>query len=266
MRRCAANCDVIFHVAAVGAGSASVQYEINVRGAENMAWAAAEASVERFVHVSSVAAYGTMLHGEVSETQPFRPSPRDFYQQSKALGEIAVWKVAAQMDSPTAVVRPGFVYGPRAVIWTAALYDACRRLPLVPQLPGSAHPIFVADVVDLLLTVAGHPNAPGEAFQASADPAVPWPEFLNYYARLAGNTGKLNLSVPALEGIATLVRPFDALARLSGQPVDFSGMLRYVAADITYKMDKAVSVLGWRPQTSLAEGMAACAEWLAERR
>ena len=43
MRRCAHGCDVASHIAAIGTGSASIQYETNVHGAENVSRAAAEA-------------------------------------------------------------------------------------------------------------------------------------------------------------------------------------------------------------------------------
>lgn len=265
MRRLVSGCDVVFHVAAVGSGNADTQYQVNVRGACNVAEAAAAVGVTRLVHVSTVAIYGLAVRGVITETQPMQPSPRDFYQQSKALGEQAIWQLAARTGLSVTVVRPAFVYGPRAAIWTAALYDACCQLPAVPLLPGSAHPIFVADVVDLLLTVAHHPKAVGEVFHASADPAIPWAEFLGGYAHIAGNRRQVPLSASVLNRLAAAVRPIDALLRLSSQPTDLSGMLGYVAADLTYSMARARDLLGWEARTSLQDGMADCARWLHER-
>jgi len=259
VRRSAQTCDLIFHVAAVGSGSAAVHYAINVQGAENVARAAVEAGVARLVHVSSVAVYGLELSGPVFESHEQRPSARDFYQQSKALGEAAVWQVARQSGLPTAVVRPAFVYGPRSSLWTQTLYELCQRLPVIPEFPGMAHPIFIDDLIALLLLLAEHPNAPGEAFNASADPAMPWADFLGAYARMAGKTRFIPFPAWSLARIA---RPLDAWFRLSGMPVDVSGMLRYLANRAVYRIDKATNLLGWQPRVTLGEGMAACESWL----
>ena len=109
--RLAHGCDVIFHLAAVGAGSAAIQNRVNIAGAENVARAAIAVGVGRLIHVSTVAVYGMHLRGSVTENTPFNPSPRDFYQQSKTTGERAVWQIAAQADLPLVVVRPALVYG-----------------------------------------------------------------------------------------------------------------------------------------------------------
>lgn len=257
--RYARGCDLIFHVAAVGNGSAAVHYRVNVQGSENVARAAVKAGALRLVHISSVAVYGTELFGPVFESHEQHPSPHDFYQQSKSLGEAAVWHIARSSGLPTAVVRPAFVYGPRSSLWTQALYRLCQRLPVIPEFPGMAHPIFIDDLIDLLVLAAENPNAIGEAFNASADPAVPWRDFLGAYARMAGKTHFVPLP---LQLLASICRPLDAWLRLRGEPTDVSGSIRYLANQAVYRIDKATNLLDWKPRTSLVEGMAACKRWL----
>src|SRR5579859_5198725 len=136
VRRLAEGCDLVFHVAAIGDGPAADHYSINVRGAENVARAAADTGAERLIHVSSVAIYGLNVIGQVFESQPSNPSSRYFYAQSKALGEAAVWRVGSEQRLPTTVVRPAFVYGPRSEGWTVRMYELCHRLPFVPEFKG----------------------------------------------------------------------------------------------------------------------------------
>src|SRR5262245_48512348 len=88
-RRYAEGCDVVFHVAAVGAGSAMLQYAVNVQGTRNVLRAAHEAGAQRFVHVSTVAVYGYNVSGPVDESHPQHPSKLDFYMRTKAMGEHA---------------------------------------------------------------------------------------------------------------------------------------------------------------------------------
>src|SRR5260221_5904452 len=172
-RRYAEGCDVVFHVAAVGAGSALFQYSINVQGTRNVIQAAHEAGAQRFVHVSTVAVYGYDVNGPVDESHPQHPSKLDFYMRTKAMGEHAVWRFAKRTGLPTVTVRPAFVYGPGSILWSKALYDVCRRypVPLIAGGFGNAHPIYIDDVVDLLVTAATHPAAPGNAFNVAPDPA-----------------------------------------------------------------------------------------------
>jgi nucleoside-diphosphate-sugar epimerase len=260
LRELATDCDLVFHVAAISGDSAPVHYRVNVGGSENVALAAHAAGAARLVHVSSVAVYGLPREGFIFESHPQTPSARDFYGQSKMLGEAAVWRVAERTGLPTTVVRPAFVYGPGSSFWSLALYKLAKRLPLLPDFgTGSAHPIYIDDLIDLLLILATHPAAPGNAYNASADPPVPWHEYLGLIGQIADRGVWIKLPT---ETLARLARPIEAIWRLSGTPEDVSGTLRYLAGHCTYRIDKARDQLGWRPRVSLADGMAETARWL----
>lgn len=263
MRRLAEGCDVVFHLAAVGDGSALTHYRTNVQGAEYVAEAAMAAGAARLVHISSVAVYGLGISGNVFESHPQHPSPRDFYQQSKMLGEAAVWKIGDRTGLPTTVIRPAYVYGPRSPFWSLRLYQLCQKLPFIPDFGNAtAHPIFIDDLVGLMILAATHPAAPGQAFNASADPAVTWNEFVGYYARMVGNARRIRVPTLALAGLA---RPIEQLFRLKGRPTDISGILEMLSHTAVYRIDKAIKLLGWHPHVSLAEGMARTEQWLVSQ-
>src|SRR5262249_43822160 len=90
-------CDTVFHLAVVGDGTASFQYNVNVQGTLNVADAAHQAGVERFVHVSSVAVYGVEIDGPIHVSQPPGRNRDYFYGQTKALGENALTAYAARV-------------------------------------------------------------------------------------------------------------------------------------------------------------------------
>ncbi len=260
MRRHAEDCDVVFHLAAVGNGSAQTHYRVNVQGSENVAQAAHEAGAARLVHISSVAVYGLQIAGSIFESHPYTPSPRDYYQQTKAEGEKAVWGIAQRTGLTTTVIRPAYVYGPRSPFWSIRLFKWCQQWPFVPDFGvGTAHPIYIDDLVEMIIVAATDLAAPGEAFNASADPAVTWNEFLGYYARMAGNKRKQRIPTGIL---APFARPIDEVLRLRGQSADISGTLRMLSRQAVYRMDKASERLGWQPRISLSEGMARTEQWL----
>jgi len=260
-RRAVEGCDVVFHVAAVGNGSAAHQYNVNVQGTRNVVYAAHKGGAQRYVHVSSIAVYGLNVDGPIDESHLQRPSRDYFYSQTKAQGEAAAWAYARRSGLPVVTVRPAFVYGPGSMTWSRGMYELCRRLP-VPLFDGgngNAHPIYVEDVVDLLVAVATHPDAPGNAFHAAPDPAPCWRDYLGYYARMAGNETSLNIPV---KWVKPLGMAANLITRLSGDPTDVSGMLGYMASHATFCMDRARTILGWQPRVSLDEGMAHTARWL----
>jgi nucleoside-diphosphate-sugar epimerase len=114
-------------------------------------------------------------------------------------------------------------------------------------------------VVDMMLLLTIHPDAPGEAFNCTPDPSIPWRDYFGAFAKLAGRDNWRKLPLPA---IAPLMRPIEILLQARGNPYDISGTMRFVSQQATYSMQKAREILNWSPAVSFEEGMAASEEWL----
>lgn len=261
LRRGAAGCEVIYSVAAAMGGTGAQQYNVSVQGTRNLLQVAHELTVSRYVHVSSIAAYGSGVTGEIDESQPLKPSRRDFYEQSKAISEQALWKFAEKTALPVTVIRPGMVYGPGSGFWTKTLSDVFSRIPIpiIGESRGTAHPIYIDDVVDLMITQAAHPKAIGQAFNCAADPAPTWTEFVGYYARMAGNTQTMQLPEELLLTLAPIIT---ALSGVTGEPLNLSGFLHYLTHPVVFSMKRAADLLNWRPRVGLEEGMSQAQRWL----
>lgn len=112
-------------------------YAVNVQGTGALFEAAAEAGVERLVHISTVSAAGR---------------PKSMYGRAKLLTEEMV-------ESHGGIaVRPGLLYGPGAGGMVGILGKLVRSLPLVPVLVGDDRPVYLAhqdDAVELIALVAG---------------------------------------------------------------------------------------------------------------
>lgn len=255
-------CDVVYHVAAAFTDTPPVMYRVNVLGTLNVAEAALAAGVARLVHVSSIAVYGLAVSGVITEDHPQHPSPFDYYQESKQVGEERLWAFARRTGLPVSVIRPAMVYGPQSGFWSGALYQLICRLPRVPQLEGDAHPIYIEDVVDLMVTLAAHPAAVGEAFHCAPDPSVPWNRYLDALAQIAGNAGRIRLPLRPLLPLGVAL---DWAMRFVGTPRDIAGSMRLVDTHAVYRMQKARERLGWSPRFTLEAGMAATRPWLLEQ-
>lgn len=248
-------CDVLYSVGAALSGTLNEQRRVNVEGVRRLHAAAQAAGVRRVVHVSTLAIYGYSHRGVVTETTPHAPN-REAYSTSKWEGEAAV----RAGDVAYSIIRPGAIYGPHSGFWTRTAFNVARRRPTVwiGDGSGSVPAIYVDDVLDMLLMLAEHPKAAGEAFNCVYSPSPTWRAFLGAYARMAGHESWLG--IPPL-----LVRPLAALAGLLPPLRIAPLMLDYIASTRTYSMEKARDLLGWQPRVGLAEGMAKTEAWLREK-
>ncbi|MBA3872782.1 MAG: NAD(P)-dependent oxidoreductase [Anaerolineae bacterium] len=263
MKEVIQGCSHIFHVAAALGGNYQKQYPINVDGTRNVMLAAAEAKVERVIHVSSIAVYGYHYNGDITENFQQKPGHVP-YNITKAQGEAVVREVGAQHHLGYSIIRPAMIYGPRGNAWTATLFRIAKHnpTPFLGDGHGKVHPIYVDDLVDFMILSATHPAAVGQAFNCSPDPAPTWRAFLGGYSRLAGHDSWLSIPPIIMRPIAPIVELFFTLR---GEPQELPALVDFLQASKTYKMTKARDLLGWQPKTELQTGIDNCVPWLREK-
>ena len=120
VRRAAAGCDAVFHVAAdyrLWVADSKPMYRANVDGSVNMLEAAAEAGAKGMVYTSSVAVLGLNKDRTPAdeETPVALADMVGHYKRSKYLAEATVRKRAAELGFPVVTVNPSTPIGPRDV-------------------------------------------------------------------------------------------------------------------------------------------------------
>jgi nucleoside-diphosphate-sugar epimerase len=253
--------DVVFHVAAALGGDMAEQRAINVEATQALALASAKAGVGRFVHVSSIAVYGYPYTETITEDAPLMPKPSNYiYAVTKAEGETALIEVASANNLPYTIIRPGMIYGAHSHTWTKTMFSLAKRkpTPFIGNGSGLSAPIYVDDVVDMLITCATHPNSVGQAFNATPDPAPTWRMFLGAYSQLAGHHHWLPIPPLMAKFLIAVIRIFRK---------DMIGIkfLRYITEKTTYSAQKSRDLLGWSPKISLEEGVKRCIPYLKEK-
>ncbi|MBW4439458.1 MAG: NAD(P)-dependent oxidoreductase [Pleurocapsa minor GSE-CHR-MK-17-07R] len=257
---------IVIHSAAALDGTFDEMVPATVIGTRNVMAAAAEFSdITRVVHVSSIAIYG-LFGGRAVITEDTTPAYAEYpYVRTKLMAEGEVLSAGARNGTLYTIVRPGMIYGPHAGLWTAGLF----RLATTPagavffgDGTGTAFPIFVDDVVDLLMTCALHPAAAGQVFNCAPDPAPSWRELLLAYQALTGRpagwVGLPPILLRAAAAVTAMLAPRGTILRDLPDGVD------WLFARQTHSMAKARDLLGWQAQVSLSEGVARCAPWLRE--
>lgn len=149
--------DVVYHLAAnVGfwRGRNTEQTEVNVTGTRHVVQAALQQRAARFVHVSSVAAWGPQDGDIIDEDRPVRTAQHWInYARSKWLSELEVDKGVAR-GLHAVIVNPSHIMGPGDHKNWGRLFGMARRARYVAAPAATAPWCHVADVVRSLLAAA----------------------------------------------------------------------------------------------------------------
>lgn len=253
-------CAVVFHCAAwLGTPyTREVSWAVNAAGTAALADEALVSGVGRFVYLSSIAVYGPVRTGVVTEESPLWRGV-ELYGDSKIAGEAAVREAAAR-GLPTVITRPGMVYGPRSRGWTIRLATWVRRgrPAMVAGGHGFSRPIYIDNLIDALLLCGQRPVA-GYAFTL-VDQDIPWREFLGHYARIVGRPAR-SISHPTAWVLALADEIRAALTRQP--PRVRRTAIGYAVSSARFSTEKARSLLGWSPRFSIDQAMEITAQWLA---
>lgn len=224
----------IFHLAAQASVVASVEdpgrdCEVNVKGTLGVVEAARVCDAPVVFTSTGGALYGDQAPMPTGEDRI--PAPLSPYGASKWAGEAYVRTWSLLSGIPHAVCRLGNVYGPRqsphGEAGVVAIFTHHLHTGRTPRLYGHGRPtrdyVYVGDVVGALLAAVGRSGTYNIATSTETDVATVWRE-------LSETAGR------QIEPELADLRP---------------GELQHSCLDISL----AERELGWRPQTSIEEGL-----------
>ncbi len=258
--------DTVIHTAALlGAAYPLAQsWQVNVWGTSRVLRAAIDAGVRRFIHLSSVAAYGFDFPDGVDETYPVQVNG-DVYTDTKVNSEAVVLTAHGAGEIAVTVIRPGDVWGPGSV-WVRSPISEMRKatgFPLPNGGNGVFSPVYIDNFVDGLVLAAAAEDAKGQVFNISDGVGVRCSEFFGRMAAMCDGTIRtlpMSVAAPAAEILGSLLRR-------AGQKTDLSaGTMWLLNRPGTYSIEKAQRMLGYQPGMSMELGMARVEEWLRAER
>ena len=246
-RRAVEGCQLVIHCAAIAGvytvdRSAVRTMEVNLLGTHQVVKAALDVGVERFVEFSTSEVYGPFTHkGREDEATTIGPigESRWVYAASKLASEHLSYAHFKEDGLPLAIVRPFNVYGPRQVgdgaIRGMAL-QALRNLPITLYNDGTQIRswCFVDDFVDGVLRCLERPEAVGQAF---------------------------NLGNP--QGTATNFELAHLILRLTNSSSEIV-FKPHPGPEVDLRVpsiEKAMTLLDYRPTISLEKGVMQAIEW-----
>jgi len=242
--------DIVFHLAALIAipfsyYSPDAYIETNIRGTLNLLQACRDYDVERVIVTSTSEVYGTAQYVPINETHPLQAqSP---YSASKIGADKIAESFFRSFEMSVVIARPFNTYGPRqsarAVIPTiiTQLLNGNKNIRL-----GSIHPTrdfsHVGDVCKGLIGLSKFDEAIGREVNIGSGTEISIGSLAKLLMELTGTEVEISS-----EGIRK--RP------------DKSEVERLVCDNRLIK-----EITGWKPQTTLREGLLNTIEWFKDKK
>jgi nucleoside-diphosphate-sugar epimerase len=252
--------DAVIHTAAIVSNAADLDdaWTVNVLGTRRTLDAAAAAGVRRFLHLSSIMAYGFEYPDGVDETYPVRVCGHS-YPDTRVNSEAVVLAAHASGDMECTVVRPGDVIGPGSVWVREPIRLAkARQLVLPAGGRGTFTPIDVEDLVDGVLLALASDEAAGQIYTLTGGYEI---ECREYFGRLASLAGGRVTCLPTAVAVPMTAAVGAATRRLGVHSELTAATMLMLARRGGYSIDKARAELGFAPRRNLEESLATCEAW-----
>jgi nucleoside-diphosphate-sugar epimerase len=251
--------ELVYHVGALSApwGKQADFQAINVGGTQAVLAGCQEHGVRRLIYVSSPSVvFDGKPQDEASEQVAYPRRFTSVYSLTKKVGEDLV-NEAARNGLQTVTIRPKAIFGPGDQALLPRLIAAARqgRLPQIGNGRNLVDLTYVTNVVHALLLAAEAPAAAGKTYTITNDEHVVLWEAIREVLRqldLSPNLRQIPLAVAL--GAASLM---ELRAALTGnEPMLTRYSVLILAHTQTYDISAARRDLGYRPQVSVAEGIA----------
>jgi nucleoside-diphosphate-sugar epimerase len=216
-----------------------------------------QAGVGRFIHLSSIAIYGTPPSGIITEETPPLPSADPYTRTKLAIEEVLL----SRLSPPEIVIlRLGCVYGPGGGWWTDGLLSQMARgdVILLNDGAGIANLIHVTDIAGLILALLRQSNPPVGVFNVTDGMPVTWSRYFSELEKLLGRTATVRMNMQeARDHGRKWLRPSllrRVLRKASGArpiyPLDDRAIETF-ASQAVYSNEKAATMLTFRPTHDL---------------
>jgi uncharacterized protein YbjT (DUF2867 family) len=234
VERAIAGADTVINLVGILKGNFEA---VHVRGASNVAEAAARHGCSALVHVSAIGA------------DPESPSD---YGRSKGLGEQAV---RAAFPKAT-IIRPSIAFGPEDD-FISRFAAMGRQMPVLPVMaPGARfQPVYVADLARAIAAAALDPDRyGGQVYELGGPQVVTMAELNDSISRLTGRPGKPVAVIP--DAVGGLIAKFTGW--LPGAPITMDQWRMLQVPNVVAEGAKGFEAFGIRPQPFEA----IAADWL----
>lgn len=254
----------VFHVAAAyreAKISDDVYWNVHVKSTRLLArYALKEASLRRFVHVSTVGVHGHIENPPADEG--YRFAPGDQYQSTKVEAELWIRDFARETSLPLTVIRPAGIYGPgdRRLLKIFKM----AQLPVTPILGMRTkclyHLIHVADLVNFMALSATVEKTRGEVYICGNAEHIAFKDIVRIIANHLGGTAHfLRMPVTPFSLAASLC---EAVCKPLGiEPPIHHRRIGFFTKDRSFDTGKMLRDTGYDYRYDNRSGLTDLADW-----
>jgi len=264
--------ELVFHVAAKPGvwGDYADYYPTNVIGTQHVIDACKKQGVLRLVYTSSpsVVFDGTDMEG-VDESAPYPEKFHAPYPKTKAMAEQLVIK-AADKDLMTITLRPHLIWGPKDNHLVPRIIERARRLVRVGSGKNRVDTIYIDNAAQAHVLAADrlkeNPELSGKVYFISQDDPVPLWDLVDDILTAAGHP-PVKRAIPRKMAwlVGALLEFAYKIFRIRGEPQ----MTRFLANELAtahwFDIRAARKDLGYTPTVSINEGLRRLEQWLQNR-
>lgn len=266
----AKGCELVIHTAAVVSNSApaALYRSVSLGSARLAVQAAVRGDSSRFLHLSSIAAYGLDFTTDRVESDDIALLSGFPYCDAKAASEHPVLAAHAAGEMACTIVRPGDVYGPGSRPWVLIPLDMIRKRQFLLPANGRGlfSPVYIDNLLDGMVAAALNPAGSGQIFNITDGKSVPCVEFFTPHWRWAGNRGKPPVLPTAVAKTVTRAGEWVLNDLLKKNTEISAGSLAMMTRQAGYSIAKAQRLLDYRPAVDLETGLRQTGEWLLQSR
>nr|WP_082709102.1 SDR family oxidoreductase [Marinobacterium profundum] len=228
---------------------------VNTAATLELAHAAAQAGVRRFIFLSSI-----KVNGESTPAgQPFTAddpcAPTDPYALSKWEAEQGLRRLSRDTGMEVVIIRPPLVYGPGVKANFRSLLKWIKRGAVFPlgSVDNQRSLVGLDNLVDLIITCIDHPGAANQTFLVSDNEDLSTPGLIECLSRAMGRSPRL-LPCPV------------SLLRLGARLVGREDSLSRLCDSLQVNMSHTMDTLGWKPPVSVEDGIQKTVDDFMDRR
>ena len=262
--------DTVYHAAAqVGDWGPWERFvAVTIDGTRNMLSSARDAGVKRFLHVSSISAYGHP-DGEgmvLDESAPLGVSLHkwSYYSRAKVEAEKLAWAAYEKGDVPVTVVKPSWLYGPRDRASMPRMIRAITagKAKLVGDGTNKLNLTYAGNEAEGCILAATSEEALGQSYNLSCDGIITQGEYFNKIAEvLSARPVTKRVPYKVAYSAAFLMEFFGHLFGRKSPPLVTRYTVWLMGRKCFFSPDKARKELGWQPTVGYDEGIELSVKW-----